>query len=98
MKFILRIISKTIFILVLALIVVFCLSNNQIVNISLKPLPFEVESQLFLVILICLFGGIFIGFILSSIALTKEKFKNFISRLKIKFLQRKVNKISGSEK
>ncbi len=98
MRTILRMIRKTIFIIVVALIMVFCLSNNQTVTISLKPLPFEVESQLFLVILLSFFGGIFIGFICSSVALTKEKFKNFIGGWRIKFLQKKVNKISDAKK
>jgi uncharacterized integral membrane protein len=98
MRTILRMIRKAIFIIVVALIMVFCLSNNQTVIISLKPLPFEIESQLFLVILLSFFGGIFIGFVCGAFALTKEKFKNFINGWKIKFLQRKVNKITDAKK
>ncbi len=92
MRTILRMIRKTIFIIVVALIMVFCLSNNQTVIISLKPLPFEIESQLFLVILLSFFIGIFIGFICSSLSLTKEKFKNYISGWRIKSLQNKIEK------
>jgi uncharacterized integral membrane protein len=94
MRLILKIISKAIFILVLAVIVVFCMSNNQTAQISFSPLPFKVETRLFIVILLAIFGGMFIGFACSSIALTKERFKNFLGRLKIKFLQRKVDKIA----
>ncbi len=92
-KSLFRIINKFIFILVVALIMVFCLNNHQNVTISLAPLPFEVEAKLFLIILLCFFGGILIGFLCSSLALTKEKFKNFISGWKIKFLQMRVARI-----
>jgi len=93
MQKIFRIIDKIIFILIVAIIVVFCLSNNQISQISLYPLPFEVETRLFIVVLMSIFGGILIGFTCSSISLTKERFKNFVSGWRIKFLQRKVDKI-----
>jgi len=92
-KSLFRIINKFIFILVVALIMVFCLNNHQDVTISLAPLPFEVEAKLFLIILFCFFGGILIGFLCSSLALTKEKFKNFIGGWKIKFLQMQVARI-----
>ena len=65
-KKIFSIINKTIFILVVAIIMVFCLNNNQIVKTSLSPLPFEIETRLFIVILLCFFwwnfGGIFMLF------------------------------------
>ncbi len=98
MRLILRIISKAIFIIVLALIVVFSINNNQIIEISLDPLPFEIEARLFIIILLAVFGGILIGFVCSSVALTKERFKNFINRWKIKILQRKVDKRKVNKK
>ncbi len=91
-KAIFRIANKTIFIAVVAIIVVFCLDNHQAITISLRPLPFEIETRLFLVILFCFFGGILVGFLCSSVALTKAKFKNFINGWKIKLLKRKVEK------
>jgi uncharacterized integral membrane protein len=94
MRAILRIINKVIFILVLAVIVVFCINNNQVLQISFAPLPFEVETRLFIIILLSIFGGVFIGFACSSITLVKERFKNFINRWKIKLLQKKINKIN----
>lgn len=92
MKLILRIVSKITFILVLALIIVFCINNNVGVKISLIPFPFEIETKLFILVLLCFFGGILVGFTLSSISLFKEKFKNFVNRWQIKLLQRKVEK------
>ncbi|MFT6107086.1 MAG: hypothetical protein ACJATL_001330 [Rickettsiales bacterium] len=59
---------------------------------SLNPLPFEVETRLFLLILFCFFGGVFIGFLSCSVSLTKEKLKNMVSGWKIGFLKRKVSK------
>ena len=91
-KKIFSIINKTIFILVVAIIMVFCLNNNQIVKTSLSPLPFEIETRLFIVILLCFFGGILVGFLCSSVSLTKERFKNFVSGWKIKLLKKKVEK------
>lgn len=91
-KTLFRIANKVIFIAIVAIIIVFCFNNRQIVEISLSPLPFTIETRLFLVVLLCIFGGILIGFLSSSVALLKEKFKNFIGRWKIKFLERKVKK------
>ena len=96
MRKVFRIIDKIIFILITAIIVVFCLNNNQIAQISLYPLPFEVETRLFIIVLMSIFGGVLIGFACSSISLTKERLKNFVGRYKIKFLQRKVDKINHS--
>ncbi len=92
MRMILRIINKAIFIIVLATIVVFCINNNQTIQISFSPLPFEIEARAFILILICLFLGILIGISFMGIALVKEKFRNFLGRLKIKSLQKKVSK------
>jgi len=96
MQKIFRIIDKIIFILIVAIIVVFCLGNNQIAQISLYPLPFEIETRLFIIVLMSIFSGILIGFACSAIALTKERFKNFICRWRVKFLQKKVYKIKNS--
>ncbi len=89
-KSVLRIASKVIFILMVAIIVFFCINNHQVVNVSLSPLPYEIETRLFLMILFCLFGGILIGYICCSFKLTKEKFKNFLNGWKIDSLEKKV--------
>jgi len=97
-KSLFRIVNKFIFIVTVAIIMVFCLNNHQNVTISLEPLPFEVETRLFLIILLCFFGGVLTGFLCSSVALTKEKFKNFISGWKIKFLQMRVSRHKNQSK
>ncbi|MFT6077935.1 MAG: putative membrane protein [Myxococcota bacterium] len=87
-----RIANKIFFIAIVAIIVAFAFNNRQNVVISLSPLPFEVETRLFLLILFCFFGGVLAGFLSCSVSLTKEKFRNMIGGWKIGFLKRKVEK------
>jgi uncharacterized membrane protein YciS (DUF1049 family) len=86
-----RIIDRIIFILITAIIVVFCLNNNQIIQISLYPLPFEVQTRLFIIVLIAMSIGVVIGFFCSFASLIKERLKNFASKWRIKNLQKKVD-------
>ncbi len=95
MKFFLRIFDKIIFILIVSLIVVFCLNNNQVATISLQPLDYQIETRMFILILISVFGGILIGFALCSISLGKAKLKNFMNIWRIKSLQRKISKVNA---
>ncbi|MCE3255669.1 MAG: hypothetical protein K0R25_1163 [Rickettsiaceae bacterium] len=91
------IISKIIFVLIVAIIMIFCVNNVQTIKISLEPLPFEIETRLFLLVLICFFGGVFLGFLSCSFSLTKEKCKHFISKWKIGTLKKKVNELNNQE-
>lgn len=91
-KSIFRIISRVIFLALLAVVVVFCINNTETVVLSLKPLPFEVETSVCLVIILSLLFGMLLGMAFSSVVLVKEKFKNLINGWRIKFLQHKVNK------
>ena len=87
-----RIIDRIIFILITAIIVVFCLNNNQITQISLYPLPFEVQTRLFIIVLLAMSIGAMIGFCCSFASLTKERLKNFANKWRIKNLRQKVDK------
>lgn len=86
LKFIGRIISKIIFVVLSTILVIFFLNNTQIVTLSLSPLPFTVEVRLFLAIIIALMTGILLGSGVSSIKLFREKIKNFFHQRKIKKL------------
>lgn len=97
-KSIFRITGKVIFLILLVIVVVFCINNTEVVVLSLKPLPFEVETGLCVVIILSLLIGMLIGLCFSSFALIKEKFKNFIGNWKIKSLQRKVEKYKAKAK
>lgn len=91
-KSVFRIFGKVIFIALLAVVVIFCINNTDNVVLTLKPLPFEVETRLCLIVILSLVVGVLLGMGASSISLLKEKFKNFLSGWKIKSLQRKVEK------
>ena len=93
MRFIIKIIDRILFILALIAIMIFCLNNNQVIQVVLYPLPFEIESRLFIIVLVATFSGMLIGYTFASISLIKEKFKNYINGWKIKFLRKKVKKI-----
>ena len=95
-KRILGIFGKVIFLIIVGILVVFAINNQQVVNISLSPFPFEIETRLFLVIVLCFFSGILIGALSSSLSLGKEKIRNFGQSWKIKFLEKKVHKDAKS--
>jgi uncharacterized membrane protein YciS (DUF1049 family) len=89
---ILNIANKIIFIAILAIVVVFCLNNHQPITLSLDPLPFEVETKIFIALLLTFFAGFFIGLFSCCIKISKEKLKNLGGNLKIKFLQSKIDR------
>lgn len=88
--FLFGLIRKIILIGIFILIIIFAYNNHQVTTLSLKPFAFEVETRLFIIVLFCFFTGMFIGMFSYSIKLTKEKFKNFGSAIKIKYLQSKI--------
>ena len=46
-------------------LVVFAISNRARVSVTLWPFPFEIETQLFLVILLSLLAGLLVGMLLA---------------------------------
>lgn len=90
-------IKKILLILIIAIIIIFSLGNPQVVSVSLSPFSYEVETRLFIVILFCFFAGLIIGYLLVSISLTKEKFKNLMHGIKIKKLEKQTEEFKATE-
>jgi len=87
-----RVIGKLLFLLILALIVVFCLNNHQQVELSLLPLPFIIETRMFFVVLFCFVSGVLLGSFSIYLTLGKTKFLKLLDEQKIKSLQKKLDK------
>lgn len=75
-----------IFLLVVA--VIFIANNYENVKISLYPLPFMLETKLFMIIIIFFLLGLFFGFAICSKAIVKKSLENFFNLRKIKKLQK----------
>jgi flagellar biosynthesis protein FlhB len=89
-KSIFHLIKTIIFLLLLVGAIIFMVNNRDDAIIHLYPLPFEIQTKIFLVILISFILGIFFGFFLFSKKLVQKTFSNFISNHKIKKLEEKL--------
>ena len=49
-------------------LVVFAISNRARVSVRLWPFPFEIETQLFLIILLSLLAGLLVGMLLAWVS------------------------------
>ncbi len=88
LKSFLRIIKKIIAWSTLICFVTFLINNRQEVIIQLFPLPFEIQTRLFLVIIFCFFFGLFFGAMLFSKSILNHILTNFRNRRKIKALEK----------
>ena len=93
-----RIIEKLIFLLIILAIIMFCINNSQDVVLSLRPINWEIETKLFILILFLFFSGILIGYLLQSYNLIKEKFRNYINNIRIGSLKKAVIKKDEANK
>jgi uncharacterized integral membrane protein len=80
-------------ILLLIFFVAFCISNNEIVTVSLFPLPFEADIRLFLLIIFSIFIGIFITACLNSFKAFKGVFKYIKEKSHTKKLNKKIENL-----
>ena len=97
LKSICRIAKSVILVLLMTIIVAFCLNNNQTVTISLKPIPFEIEAKLFLLIMIVFVVGFSLGIIISGVSLIRVKISNFFNNHKANRLQVKLEKLTNTK-
>jgi uncharacterized membrane protein YciS (DUF1049 family) len=91
-----RIISKVIFIILLAIFITFCINNTQDVLILFDPLTFEISIKLFLLIIITFLIGAIIGFLLSCEGLLRVNIKNLINKFQIKSLRKRKKDVNNS--
>ncbi len=91
-KSILRIIRTVILSLLLVCIVIFMVNNRDTVTIHLHPLPFDVETRIFVVMIIVFLLGLLFGILSCSQSLIKRIFTNLNDRRKLRKLEKQVAK------
>jgi uncharacterized integral membrane protein len=92
-KSLFRIIKLVIFLILLTCLVIFMVNNRQTVTIELFPLPFEIETKVFLVMILTFLLGTLFGFLLYSQSLIIKTISNIKDRRRIKKLEKKSQKI-----
>lgn len=90
-KSILRILRSLIFSLLLIFMVVFMVDNREIITINTQPLPFEIETRVFVMMLSCFALGVIFGVLICSPRIVKSFFVKIADRQKIKKLERQLN-------
>ena len=68
------------------------MNNRGAVSISFSPLPFVIETRLFLVMILFFLSGLFFGLLACSQNLLGAFFGRFSDRKKIEKLEKKLSK------
>ncbi|MDX2083503.1 MAG: hypothetical protein SFV53_05920 [Rickettsiales bacterium] len=86
--------TKNLIILALLLgLIIFMVDNRDIVVIRTNPLPFEIETRVFVVMIFFFLLGTFFGFLAFSKTMLNKSFTNFKDKIKIKKLQKQAAKL-----
>lgn len=91
-KAILRLIRTIILSVILICLIVFMVNNRDAVTITLHPFPFDVDTRMFLVMLIFFLLGMFFGMLACSKSLIKRFIEKFKDSRKIKKLEKEIAK------
>ncbi len=82
-------IARSIFLTVaLICVVIFMVYNRDLVTISLRPLPIEIETRIFVVMIFSFILGALFALLLCSKNFISSAFKHFSDQRKIKKLQK----------
>lgn len=88
LKNILRFLRSVATSLALICMVVFMVDNRDVVTINTQPLPFEIQTRVFVLILFCFVLGFFCGIISCSPAIIQNLFRKISDGKKIKKLEK----------
>ncbi len=92
LKSIFKILKSIILSLILVCLVVFMVNNRETASVHLYPLPFEIETKVFLVMLTFFVLGMVFGILSCSQTLIGKMIENFNDRRRIKHLEKQVGK------
>ncbi len=92
LKSIFHFIRTIILSLLLICLVIFMVNNREAATISLDPLPFTVETRMFLVMISFFLFGVLFGALACSKSLITKMFERFSDRKKIKKLEKQIAK------
>jgi len=91
MKSLFRILRSVISLLILICVVVFMTNNAETSVINLYPLPFEIATKTFMVMIIFFLLGFIFAILICSKTIIKKSAENFGSRQKIKKLEKQIS-------
>jgi len=77
-------------------LVVFAVSNRARVSVTLWPFPFEIETRLFLVILLSLLAGLLIGMLLAWLGAGAARRESRARAKRIAALEREIEGLRAS--
>ncbi|MGH6975232.1 MAG: lipopolysaccharide assembly protein LapA domain-containing protein [Stellaceae bacterium] len=77
-------------------LVVFAISNRARVSVTLWPFPFEIETQLFLVILLSLLAGLLVGMLLAWLSGSAARRESRARAKRIAALEREIDGLRTS--
>lgn len=89
-KSILRFITIAFKVLLLILLIIFMAQNSQSIDITLYPLPFEMQAPAFVLMTLFFVFGLIFGIIICSKTIVKKSFEGFSNRREIKKLQQQI--------
>ncbi|MDA0902383.1 MAG: lipopolysaccharide assembly protein LapA domain-containing protein [Proteobacteria bacterium] len=83
--------------LLLTIVVTFCINNDSLVILSLNPLPFEIQTKLFLLLILFFLIGVVVGFLTLSKRLVSSKMHSMISDRKLAKLEKEGKQIKDKK-
>lgn len=86
-----KIIKSVITFILLICLVIFMVNNHDNITINFYPLPFNIETQVFLAMLFFFILGVIFGFLAFSKNMFNKSFENLKDRLKIKKLEKQIH-------
>ncbi|MBU6140293.1 MAG: DUF1049 domain-containing protein [Proteobacteria bacterium] len=89
-KSILRTLRSTILLLLLICMVVFMVDNRDVITINTNPLPFEIQTRVFVVMIFCFVLGLIFGILSCSPTIIQNFFRRLRDRNKIKKLEKQL--------
>ena len=92
LKSTIRLIRAVVLYLILICLVTFMVNNRDEILVHFYPLPFEIETRVFLIMLIFFTCGMIFGILACWPNMVSGLFKSFQDRRKIKKLEKKIVK------
>ena len=74
--------------------VVFMVDNRDVITINMQPLPFEIKTRVFVLMISCFSLGLFFGALVCSPSIIKNFFRKISDRQKIKKLEKQLGQES----
>ncbi len=92
LKSTIRTIKTIILSLILICLIIFMVNNREDVTLHLFPLPFEIQTRVFMVMIFFFLFGMFFGMLACSKSLLTRIFTGFKDKQKIKKLEKEITK------